>query len=59
MEGDGQDDTEEGFWQDIELAVSGPQVELSHEGNDYPDVLNDLNERMFLLSGYTISIIVC
>lgn len=51
LEGDEKDGIEEGFWQDIELAVSGPQVELSHEGNDYPDVLTDLNERPILLSG--------
>ncbi|KAG8934435.1 hypothetical protein FRC00_012136, partial [Tulasnella sp. 408] len=52
MEGDGKDDIKEGFWQDIELAVLGPQVEPSHEGNDYPDVLTDLNERLLLLSGH-------
>lgn len=51
MEGEGCDLVEEGFWQDIEFAATGPLDDLSHEGNDYPNILSDLDERAVILSG--------
>lgn len=51
MEGQGCDVVEDGFWEDIERAAYGPFDDPSHEGNDYPDALQDLDERSVVLSG--------
>lgn len=51
LEDGGHDPIEDGFWQDIDLAASGPLEDPSHEGNDYPNIMADLHQRAILLSG--------
>ncbi|KAG8939000.1 hypothetical protein FRC04_007139 [Tulasnella sp. 424] len=51
IEGEANDAIEDGFWQDIELAAYGPVGDPNHGGNDYPNIMADLQQRAVLLSG--------